>query len=814
MTRTVLYILIPCALVFGAVYFFFFKPPKVLSPADFVLKTDRALIHVPHVFKTITEDENKSVFQHLLHLEGVDELSNFVHENADLLEKDYLSNLTFILTENYKFVLILDESKSSFSEKFWDSLIQENGYKIIKTNNGSWFFRRAGDFILCSNDAEQLKRSNTTETWDFSTTNWNHGFVKFNPSLFSQNDSYGTTDFLLSLSDERINLSGYHKTQEGAHVLAKNPLPFDMEYYLPLELNRAHVKMLTLGSSFLKGVKSETFPDGFNAEMLDNARLAKFNFRTNEGANASVFVIKTEKVFNLSKEVFGLKNGRLSKSSNSSFLEITFTSLYETTDQPHAYQTGEILVLGDEISVLAYKKILERNAVWAYSLDRMKWLEEELIPSNEYEISRSLFLLNSLNKDTIFTNYLERNSSVLESLPYIVSQKSYEGNGLYAGMSVVLDDEISTGYNTTDGLARESVLLTDQEIAQLPSKLNSKPFSVKSHADKRIRFVLTDKENRIYLVNQSGEEEWSFSLDGKLISEIKEVDLFKNRKVQYVFATDKKVYCVDRLGRMVEKFPITLENDAPISSFTLVDYDKSRNYRFALTSGKNVWLFNSKGESLEGWNPLEAGSTISSNLEHVRIGTKDYLVLQEIEGKVSLFHRNGNLYEGSPFSVSKSLVKNSLNIKTGEVPEESYLTFLTTKGRLLKYNFLGEKMNEEGLSQSSGFDSMFVQNKRTDFRYFVIKGNAFEVYDEKYVRKYKNNTFKDVFAIQSYSLSGVDLYAVFHASGMTLVSAEDKIIMDNVSTKEPITLYYSRSNRQGYFYFVSKNKLLKSTFNL
>lgn len=812
MRRTVLYILIPILLILCGVYFFFLKPSIQLSPKDFVNDSDLIVAHTPHVFRTIGEDKNKSIFQHILHLEGLDDLNKLLTQNASQLDDEYLKNLTLIITKDYHFLLLLDENNSSYSEKFWDSLTMEDGYGILQTDSQKWFLTKEHGFIICSNNKETVSRSTEENKWDFSKTNWKHSFMKFNKRFFKGSDITSSPDFMLNLSNERVNLSGYQKMK--LQEKGDRPFKFDMEYFIPLELNSAKIKMLTTASNYLDKLDGVVFPQSFNSGYLNNSRIARFSFNTGKNEIKEVFVIKSDQVFQLAKDVFALSKLAISKPSNTQFLKDCFPGVYFESEGIHAYHTGSVIVFGERESVLAYTKVLDQNAVWAYSLERMKWVEEELIPSNDYHISNTTYFLNSLSRDTSVSNYLDRNASVISALPYVVLQKSKELEGTFTGMSVVLDDHFSDSYNSTEGLTMETVSLEEQEVAQFSGILNSKPFPVKSHIDKQLRFVLTDKENKIRFVNQRGEEEWSFKLDGQLLSDVQEVDLFKNRKIQYVFATGKKVYCVDRLGRMVENFPIVLPESKKISSFNLIDYDKSKNYRLAVTSGKEIWLFNSAGESLDKWNPLTVSSDLISSLEHVRIGTKDYLLAQETNGNFSLYHRNGDLYENYPVMLGNDILGNAVNMSVGKTEQESFLTFLTSGGKALKYDFEGNKINEEGLTQSVTFDSLFVQNKQNDFRYFMIKGNTLEVYDDKYVKKYANTDFVNISSVQVYNLSGLDLYAIFHSSGMTLVSEEDKIIMENISTNKPITLYYSRAKRQGYFYYVTENKLNKSSFSL
>src|SRR5690606_14032510 len=92
--------------------------------------------------------------------------------------------------------------------------------------------------------------------------------------------------------------------------------------------------------------------------------------------------------------------------------------------------------------------------------------------------------------------------------------------------------------------------------------------------------VAQDEKNILYLFDKQGDLKWKKELDGRILGKIKEVDLFKNKRLQMAFATPGGFYVIDRLGKDVSPFPVEFKNlTQPLSVF---DYAGNRDYRFVI----------------------------------------------------------------------------------------------------------------------------------------------------------------------------------------------------------------------------------------
>ncbi len=172
------------------------------------------------------------------------------------------------------------------------------------------------------------------------------------------------------------------------------------------------------------------------------------------------------------------------------------------------------------------------------------------------------------------------------------------------------------------------------------TNLSREPQLVKNHSNSKYDVVVQDDKNVLHLVNYKGELKWSTALDGPILGEIQQVDLFKNNKLQMVFNTTSQLYVLDRLGRNVENFPVKLaaKATAPAGIF---DYDKARNYRMVVPVGSKLYNYSIEGKQVKGWNNKSHGSDLISKPQHFAVAGKDVIVVLGKDGTLRQLNRKG-----------------------------------------------------------------------------------------------------------------------------------------------------------------------------
>ena len=230
---------------------------------------------------------------------------------------------------------------------------------------------------------------------------------------------------------------------------------------------------------------------------------------------------------------------------------------------------------------------------------------------------------------------------------------------------------------------------------ELPNDLILPPQTVRNHLTKNHDIITQDVKNIVYLISESGKIYWQKRLDSKIQGNIEQIDIFKNGRLQMAFATEKRVYVIDRNGKDVGKFPLKLSSEItqPLSVF---DYDKKKDYRLLVTQGKSLSMYNTKGNRVEGFKYNGADKTIKTQPKHFRISGKDYIVFAQgtgleilnrigktripVKGKIR-FSNNGIYLYQNKFSTSNQLgeliqvnTKGKINKRSLKLADSHYMT--------------------------------------------------------------------------------------------------------------------------------------------
>ena len=184
---------------------------------------------------------------------------------------------------------------------------------------------------------------------------------------------------------------------------------------------------------------------------------------------------------------------------------------------------------------------------------------------------------------------------------------------------------------TADNVVWESVL--DAEIAAQPQIFEIQPgeFGV----------FVQDEKHTLYMLNSAGKIQWKKSLQEPLISQLFQIDYFKNGKYQYLANSANYVYCIDRLGNFVENYPHKLEDSSSVA-MSVFDYEKTKEYRLFVPAGKKLQLYNVRMQKIKDWLWNECESDIVAPVQHFVNAGKDYIVCAD-RRNVYLLSRKGEL---------------------------------------------------------------------------------------------------------------------------------------------------------------------------
>ncbi len=178
----------------------------------------------------------------------------------------------------------------------------------------------------------------------------------------------------------------------------------------------------------------------------------------------------------------------------------------------------------------------------------------------------------------------------------------------------------------------------------LDAKLVGKPHLVTNHNTGELEVFVQDAKNNIYLINKAGKILWKKSIEGPIMGDVYQMDLYKNNKLQLIFNTQQKIHLIDRNGNVVEQFPIGLAAKAVNGLFLMDDGKKNYQY-FVACENYKVYGYTANGKPLQGWNPKPRVGTIPFALQYTEDQGKDYLILTNIDGTILYYNRGGDRHE-------------------------------------------------------------------------------------------------------------------------------------------------------------------------
>jgi len=269
-----------------------------------------------------------------------------------------------------------------------------------------------------------------------------------------------------------------------------------------------------------------------------------------------------------------------------------------------------------------------------------------------------------------------------------------------------------------------------------------KPKLTNNHITGEKDIFIQDKSNYIYLIDNKGKILFKHSLDEKIMSEIYQIDYYKNGKLQFLFNTKNKIHLFDINGKYVDNYPINL-NSPCTNGMALFDYDNNKNYRiFVANENKKVSVFNKSGEVVKGWIFNQTESEVNFPVQHIRINNKDYIVFSD-QMNIYILDRRGetrvNLQESFPLSLN-----NPVRFYRGNSNRSPCLVSTDNKGaiRFIDFNGKIEELELSDFSPEHYFEFSDIDGD-SKLEYIFLDGRDLEVY-KKESRVFSHNFRKKI----------------------------------------------------------------------
>ncbi len=299
------------------------------------------------------------------------------------------------------------------------------------------------------------------------------------------------------------------------------------------------------------------------------------------------------------------------------------------------------------------------------------------------------------------------------------------GTQISSGSKNLLFESVYLNFNPSE--KKENQVLWE---AQLDTTFAFKPKVTVNHVNFANEIFVQDDANNIYLIDNKGNVLWKKQLTDPIISEIYQIDVYNNNKLQYLFNTANALYLVDRKGRYVEGYPIKFPYLAT-NGITVLDYDKKRDYRILVAlEGGLIYNYDRFGKTVKGWE-FKGSDDIRFPIKHFVLNGKDYIVALTESGRPFVLNRRGEVRLKLNIDVPLS-PENGYFLEIGSDIGQCKIVTSDSVGNII-YSYFNnevERLNLDELSSSHRFVYTDVNNNgRRDI--ILSDSNLMRIYNHR-----------------------------------------------------------------------------------
>jgi hypothetical protein len=417
---------------------------------------------------------------------------------------------------------------------------------------------------------------------------------------------------------------------------------------------------------------------------------------------------------------------------------------------PHTYLMAyeDLLVMGNTINaVKIFLDDMYNDNTWGKSMHQKRLLESTSGGAGySYMINvprfwESVLEISSPDWRVLFQKYGPQFKSVDRMALQVREQSTY----------------IEFDYNLDPIKPVQGIILAENMTVDFSENLAYGPKAIQNFNDRSSDYLVQDVMHKVHLVTDEGDVIFSQAVDGEIVGDVFQIDFYKNGKLQIVFATKNMIYAFDRLGNALPGYPFPLPSGSVITHINMVDYDHTRDYRYFVGTEKGeLYLFNKKGENLEGWKPKNIFSAPATMPAHFRLpGAGDFMVAINSSGELYLMNRKGELQTGQPINLGEGVSTDYAVIEKSSASRTQLVT-INEEGEVVRVNFKGELTYRHQLLRP-GRDTEFhlVKDQANNSHLFVLhEYNRISVVNADGVPYFEKGMFSGNLSFQFFSFGG------------------------------------------------------------
>lgn len=516
---------------------------------------------------------------------------------------------------------------------------------------------------------------------------------------------FGIDDFNLFQTKYELYLKSSSKENE-------RQLYFDeIKSTYSIDLKREFAE---LGSTEIAFCEIPVTPDTLNSYVIFNAKNIKRASESFDEMISKIAIADTIKNEKLNYKEYSISELRL----KNVLPHLLGTSLTKNENSFFTY-INDYIVFADNSEALMYfidqneaHKTLEHDKNFIAFSDNID-VETNLFYYSA--IARSLSTYQSVLNSTLSDALLD-NKGILNKFEAVGIQFTANKNSFFSNLYLKFNPD----YKQETGTLWET---------KLDTTISSKPYLLVNHNTKAKEIFVQDDANKIYLISNTGKIIWTKQLSEKIMSDVIQLDVYKNDKLQLVFNTRSAIYMYDRNGNEMKGFPLKLKSFAT-NAVAVVDYEKNKDYRlFIATENKRVVCYKANGEQVTAFNFDKTEEQVITPVQFFNTSSKDHICFVDIKGKIYIVNRQGE----TRIKFKEVLAQGIRNyfIDIGKDYSKSHIITSDTLGNVVKMSLSGSKeiIKNSEFETSPYFEYRDIDNDKLKEFIFLTR-NCLYVYSQ------------------------------------------------------------------------------------
>nr|WP_321450255.1 DUF3352 domain-containing protein [uncultured Carboxylicivirga sp.] len=398
--------------------------------------------------------------------------------------------------------------------------------------------------------------------------------------------------------------------------------------------------------------------------------------------------------------------------------EMLFGSLFgKTPNKYFTFYKNNIIVADNykQLEQFLYNNIL--NKTLKYNKNHQQFLDNFSSRDNIFVFAKTEDLPQTTNNffSPLWKNISQEQKSALSNFYAIGCQFSGTGNMIYSSIYLQYLPEKTSDPHTIWQSLLDSTAIT-------------KPTLVKNHYTNEKEVIIQDAGYNVYLMSNNGRMLWKKPLAEPILGEVAQIDYYKNNKLQYIFNTPTRIYILDRNGNNVANYPVRLPSKAT-NGLTVVDYDSNRNYRFFIAcENRKIYLYNTKGNIIPGWQFKGSEGLISLPVQHFRTNNKDYIVVSD-NRRNYILDRRGNIRV--PIKTDFIASRNSPFYLINKDQPNDQLVTSSDKGEIIKISLKTGEVTNYSIGEVNRQHKLTVYFQNGKEQYLIAEPNKLCLKDKQ-----------------------------------------------------------------------------------